>query len=60
MNFSCFRPVGFCADVERNFGRLAAFCGRPNKMAWERVRCSSLVDWPVFPRLGDTMQASTR
>jgi hypothetical protein len=26
----------------------------------ERVRCSSLVDWPVYPRLRGTMQASTR
>ena len=26
----------------------------------ERVRCSSLVDWPVYPRLRDTMQTSTR
>jgi hypothetical protein len=26
----------------------------------ERVRGSSLVDWPVYPRLRDTMQASTR
>jgi hypothetical protein len=26
----------------------------------ERVRCSSLVDCPVYPRLRDTMQASTR
>ena len=25
----------------------------------ERVRCSSLVDWPVYPRLRRTMQAST-
>ena len=25
----------------------------------ERVRCSSLVDWPVYPRLAHTMQAST-
>jgi hypothetical protein len=24
------------------------------------VRCSSLVDWPVYPRLRGTMQASTR
>jgi hypothetical protein len=24
----------------------------------ERVRCSSLVDWPVYPRLAHTMQAS--
>jgi hypothetical protein len=24
-----------------------------------RVRCSSLVDWPVYPRLRGTMQAST-
>jgi hypothetical protein len=24
------------------------------------VRCSSLIDWPVYPRLRDTMQASTR
>jgi hypothetical protein len=28
--------------------------------ARERVRCSSLVDWPVYPRLRGTMQASTR
>ena len=26
----------------------------------ERVRCSSLVDWPVYPRLRRTMQASTQ
>ena len=26
----------------------------------ERVRCSSLVDWPVYPRLRGTMQALTR
>jgi hypothetical protein len=26
----------------------------------ERVRCSSLVDWPVYPRLSGTMPASTR
>ena len=26
----------------------------------ERVRCSSLVDWQVYPRLPRTMQASTR
>jgi TolB-like protein/class 3 adenylate cyclase/Flp pilus assembly protein TadD len=26
----------------------------------ERVRCSPLVDWPVYPRLRGTMQASTR
>jgi hypothetical protein len=26
----------------------------------ERVRCSSLVDWPVHPRLRPTMQTSTR
>jgi hypothetical protein len=26
----------------------------------ERVRCSSLVDWPVYTRLRGTMQASTR
>ena len=24
----------------------------------ERVRCSSLVDWPVYPRLRHTMRAS--
>ena len=24
----------------------------------ERVRCSSLVDWPVYPRLAHTMRAS--
>ena len=24
----------------------------------ERVRCSSLVDWPVYPRLKGTMQGS--
>ena len=24
----------------------------------ERVRCSSLFDWPVYPRLGHTMRAS--
>ena len=24
----------------------------------ERVRCSSLVDWPVYPRLADTMRGS--
>ena len=24
----------------------------------ERVRCSSLVDWPVYPRLKGTMRAS--
>ena len=26
----------------------------------ERVRCSSLVDWPVYPRLGRTMKMSQR
>jgi hypothetical protein len=26
----------------------------------QRVRCSSLVDWPVYPRLRRTMRASTR
>ena len=26
----------------------------------ERVRCSSLVDWPVYPRLRGTMQGSER
>jgi len=26
----------------------------------ERVRCSSLVDWPVYPRLVHSMRASTR
>ena len=26
----------------------------------ERVRCSSLVDWPVYPRLRRTMQGSER
>jgi hypothetical protein len=24
----------------------------------ERVRCSPLVDWPVYPRLGNTMRGS--
>ena len=32
----------------------------PRRRKPERVRCSSLVDWPVYPRLGGTMQASTR
>ena len=27
---------------------------------WERVRCPSLVDWPVYPRLRRTMRASSR
>jgi hypothetical protein len=26
----------------------------------EQVRCSSLVDWPIYPRLRGTMQGSTR
>jgi hypothetical protein len=29
-------------------------------MKRERVRCSSLVDWPVYPRLAHTMRASKR
>ena len=24
----------------------------------ERVRCSSLIDWPVYPRVAHTMRAS--
>ena len=24
----------------------------------ERVRCSSLIDWPVYPRMAETMRAS--
>jgi hypothetical protein len=39
----------------------------PSNAAWlsrearkrERVQCSSLVDWPVYPRLTRTMRAST-
>jgi hypothetical protein len=34
--------------------------GRENAQKRERVRCSSLVDWPVYPRLRGTMQGSTR
>ena len=30
--------------------------GKARKL--ERVRCSSLVDWPVYPRLAQTMRAS--
>ena len=29
-----------------------------NTRKLERVRCSSLVDWPVYPRLGRIMQGS--
>ena len=32
--------------------------GRENARKRERVRCSSLVDWPVYPRLAHTMRAS--
>jgi hypothetical protein len=34
--------------------------GRENVRKEERVRCSWLVDWPVYPRLTRTTRASKR
>jgi hypothetical protein len=45
---------------EKIVGRIAFALIAPERALRERVRCSSLIDWPVYPRLRGTMQGSTR